>query len=308
MIEKLRARAPRARARMVVRGGLHRRLRGARAPSRATRPVPAPIARVRGADVPVPGPRRRDSCHPPRIRPAAAAGRRGSVLHAIVLDPGTRVELAVTVTASVDPAPRAYLLGWDDAAARRRAVVEDLRRDVTRIETDHNASTPWAERARSDLYMLLTRTTDGFVAYAGVPWFVAPFGRDSLSRPCSSFRTTRGRGRHAAVPRRVAGHAGRRTSRTRSRARSFTSTGAARWPTAARSRSSRTTGAWMPRLSSWCSWPSTSAGRDVRLARVALAGRRSGARSSGTGRVRGRLSRVHGQLPAGLVHQGWKDS
>jgi glycogen debranching enzyme len=100
--------------------------------------------------------------------------------YAIVLDPGARVELAVTVTASFDAAPRGYLLGWDDAAARRRAVVEDLRRDVTRIETDHNVFDAWAERARSDLYMLLTKTTDGFVASAGIPWYVAPFGRDAL--------------------------------------------------------------------------------------------------------------------------------
>jgi len=100
--------------------------------------------------------------------------------YAIALDPGARIELAVTVTASVGAAPRAHSLGWDDAAARRRAVVEGLRGDATRIETDHNLFDSWAERARSDLYMLLTKTTDGFVAYAGIPWYVAAFGRDAL--------------------------------------------------------------------------------------------------------------------------------
>src|SRR5215472_6033769 len=38
----------------------------------------------------------------------------------------------------------------------------------------------WVERAWSDLRMLSTRTPEGRIAYAGIPWFVAPFGRDSL--------------------------------------------------------------------------------------------------------------------------------
>src|SRR4029434_9110287 len=47
--------------------------------------------------------------------------------YAIALDPGARIELAVTVSASVGAAPRARSLGWDDAGARRRAVVHRRR-------------------------------------------------------------------------------------------------------------------------------------------------------------------------------------
>ena len=72
------------------------------------------------------------------------------------------------------------LAGVGRAAARRRAVVEDLRRDGRGSKRITMQFERWAERARSDLHMLLTETTDGFVPYAGIPWYVAPFGRDSL--------------------------------------------------------------------------------------------------------------------------------
>jgi glycogen debranching enzyme len=100
--------------------------------------------------------------------------------YAVSLPPGARVELAVVVTAALGAGPRYTSLGWDDAAARRRVVVEGLRRDAAWFETDQSLFNGWGERARSDLYMLLTETPDGFIAYAGIPWYVAPFGRDSL--------------------------------------------------------------------------------------------------------------------------------
>ena len=104
----------------------------------------------------------------------------GRAYHVLSLAPGARVELAATITANVElAAPRAPLL-WTEATTRRRAVVEELHRESARVETDHSVFNSWAERARSDLYMLLTETSDGFIAYAGIPWYVAPFGRDSL--------------------------------------------------------------------------------------------------------------------------------
>jgi glycogen debranching enzyme len=38
----------------------------------------------------------------------------------------------------------------------------------------------WLARSRSDLHMLLTDTPQGTITYAGIPWYVAPFGRDSI--------------------------------------------------------------------------------------------------------------------------------
>jgi glycogen debranching enzyme len=100
--------------------------------------------------------------------------------YVVTLPPGKRIELAVTITATVGShAPHASL-PWTDATTRRRDVVEELRRGAARFETDHSLFNSWGDRALSDLLMLLTDTPDGFIAYAGIPWYVAPFGRDSL--------------------------------------------------------------------------------------------------------------------------------
>jgi glycogen debranching enzyme len=93
--------------------------------------------------------------------------------------PGGRAEIAVTVTAVVDGGvppvldPRA-------AAAKRRDIVAGLRRHSVRVQSDHELFNQWVDRAWRDLHLLATETPDGFVPYAGIPWFVAAFGRDSL--------------------------------------------------------------------------------------------------------------------------------
>jgi glycogen debranching enzyme len=48
------------------------------------------------------------------------------------------------------------------------------------VHTAHEQMNTWVARACHDLRMLSTETPDGQIAYAGIPWFVAPFGRDSL--------------------------------------------------------------------------------------------------------------------------------
>jgi glycogen debranching enzyme len=110
---------------------------------------------------------------PTRVDPSGAR-------YVISLPPGARLELLVAVTAIVGSSPSHTTLGWSEAAGRRRDVVNGFRGEATRMTTDHSFFNSWADRARSDLYMLLTETRDGVIAYAGIPWYVAPFGRDSL--------------------------------------------------------------------------------------------------------------------------------
>ena len=64
--------------------------------------------------------------------------------------------------------------------ARRRADQAGLERRAVKIETSDRYVNQWLARARTDLYMLLTDTPGGRVPYAGIPWYVAAFGRDSL--------------------------------------------------------------------------------------------------------------------------------
>lgn len=50
----------------------------------------------------------------------------------------------------------------------------------TKVETDNELFNAVLERSQRDIRQLLTAATDGAVMAAGIPWFVAPFGRDSL--------------------------------------------------------------------------------------------------------------------------------
>ena len=95
------------------------------------------------------------------------------------LDPGGSQRIELTISASNrDPeaAPPT------SRAARRKARAASARAEAegARIVTDNDAFNELVARSRVDLRMLLTHTPEGPVPYAGVPWYVAPFGRDSL--------------------------------------------------------------------------------------------------------------------------------
>ena len=96
------------------------------------------------------------------------------------LAPRERLEIAVVVTAAREPAARPRLLPFHDAARRRRAPVERLDNEAARVRTSHEPFDQWLARSRHDVRLLLSETSDGFVPDAGIPWYVAPFGRDAL--------------------------------------------------------------------------------------------------------------------------------
>ncbi|HEU5319349.1 MAG TPA: glycogen debranching N-terminal domain-containing protein, partial [Methylomirabilota bacterium] len=98
----------------------------------------------------------------------------------MVLAPRARVELTLVVSAQTgEPAPPPPPPAAE-AAQRRRATVARLRAEAARVRSDHDLFNQWVDRSRRDLHLLLTETAMGFVPYAGIPWYVAPFGRDAV--------------------------------------------------------------------------------------------------------------------------------
>ncbi len=94
------------------------------------------------------------------------------------LAPGTTTELITVVNAATTTAPPPKVLAYGEALRRRRAVADRL--GGAEVRSNHDLFEVWVQRSRRDLHLLLTETPDGFVPYAGIPWYVAAFGRDAL--------------------------------------------------------------------------------------------------------------------------------
>ena len=96
-----------------------------------------------------------------------------------------RLEPTQTEIIALTVEPRAD--GSDGAERSFDAVMHDLRRSYeawerscTRVWTDNELYNSLLSRGLRDLRALLTPTRYGSLVAAGIPWFVAPFGRDSL--------------------------------------------------------------------------------------------------------------------------------
>ncbi len=94
------------------------------------------------------------------------------------LVPGRRHALVVRVRAGAGAS--APTEGFAAATQRRRERLQALEQAAPRIHADHERFNQWLARSRVDFRLLLTATPAGWIPYAGIPWYVAPFGRDSL--------------------------------------------------------------------------------------------------------------------------------
>jgi glycogen debranching enzyme len=87
------------------------------------------------------------------------------------------------VSIAIDPvvgAVRPMALGFDSVLHRLRRSYEDWERECTQVITDNELYNHLLERGLRDLRALYTATEGGGVLAAGIPWYVAVFGRDSL--------------------------------------------------------------------------------------------------------------------------------
>jgi len=94
--------------------------------------------------------------------------------------PGCSTEITIAVTAALAPDPPSRTFGFAEAVSRRRTAAERASRDAAEVRSNHDLFDTWIGRSRRDLHLLLTDTPEGFLPYAGIPWYVAPFGRDAI--------------------------------------------------------------------------------------------------------------------------------
>jgi len=87
--------------------------------------------------------------------------------------------LTVTVEPVVDD-DRSERKEFDKAVHELRRSYEAWEKESTRVLTDSELFNQLLDRGLRDLRALYTRTNGGGVVAGGIPWYVAPFGRDSL--------------------------------------------------------------------------------------------------------------------------------
>ncbi len=110
--------------------------------------------------------------------PAPSALRKNAAIFDLVLDPGERATVFVTIACNdADPwTPRLFFPCMRESRrAMRRAVA-----DKPTVETSNELFNEVLCRALADLRMLITETPHGPYPYAGIPWFSTVFGRDGI--------------------------------------------------------------------------------------------------------------------------------
>ncbi|MDP0490221.1 MAG: glycogen debranching N-terminal domain-containing protein [Verrucomicrobiota bacterium JB023] len=111
--------------------------------------------------------------------------RRGAALIEIALEPGEESVFVITATCCLSAPseesacePREISFGEARKAAKQWA--SEFTAATARLQTPRDRFQKWMDQSWADLRMLTTETPWGLIPYAGVPWFCAPFGRDSL--------------------------------------------------------------------------------------------------------------------------------
>ena len=111
-----------------------------------------------------------------RFDPAPLMVASHRAVYTLRLEPGAAQRIDVTVSASSHETPPSATV----AARSLRVAGYGLAAESMRVKTDNETFSAFVEHSLADIQMLLTETPEGDVPYAGVPWFVAPFGRDSV--------------------------------------------------------------------------------------------------------------------------------
>jgi glycogen debranching enzyme len=107
------------------------------------------------------------------------AGDRIEVEFVLRLAPHQTKLMSTTFEPVVDGV-RPRPIEFDGAVHQLRRSYEEWERDSTQIITDNEMFNQLLTRGLRDLRALFTTTEDGAVLAAGIPWYVAIFGRDSL--------------------------------------------------------------------------------------------------------------------------------
>ena len=103
----------------------------------------------------------------------------GEAQWALEIPPGRERSVQLSASCQVD-ADRSGWVGFEEASQRAADSLARERRRSAAIQAVTAPFNVWIERSQADLSMMTSETPQGPLPYAGVPWYSAPFGRDSV--------------------------------------------------------------------------------------------------------------------------------
>jgi glycogen debranching enzyme len=109
----------------------------------------------------------------------------------IVLQPGQQMRLDVSIGVS-SGTRRSHRRSFETSDARLHRSAREWKESCTAINANSRQFSRLTETSMSDLRALMTPTEGYAIVAAGIPWFVAAFGRDSLITSYEMLLLTRG--------------------------------------------------------------------------------------------------------------------
>ncbi len=97
----------------------------------------------------------------------------------LILDPNSRAVLNFRISPVINKEKK-EIPGFNQAISSQRRSYEKWERSCTTINTDNELFNSVLKRGQNDIRALITSSPHGSIISAGIPWYVAPFGRDSL--------------------------------------------------------------------------------------------------------------------------------
>lgn len=94
------------------------------------------------------------------------------------LEPHEQTECCFSVACDVGETPP--VSRFPEAREGWRAEHRSFYQHRCNLHTSNESFNEWIEQSKSDLFMMLTRTPQGYYPYAGIPWFSTVFGRDGI--------------------------------------------------------------------------------------------------------------------------------
>ena len=96
------------------------------------------------------------------------------------LAPGQEEVIRLKITAQEGDELEAPGLGHKEALSSLRSSVARWRQSCPTIYTSNEQFNDFINRSLTDFRMMLTTTPQGLYPFGGIPWYVAPFGRDGI--------------------------------------------------------------------------------------------------------------------------------